>query len=93
MGQEQRRGRTQGELVGVLLPVAAEQKLAIQRGDLRIATKNVLVQRQRKRALIPDLFPHVAQVFIGAVEMNKRQPPGKKKAQDFASLPQAGESP
>ena len=73
MGQEQRGGGAQRELVGMLLPVAAEQKLAVQRGDLRIAAKNALVQRQRKRPLVPDLFPHIAQVFIGAVEMHERQ--------------------
>ncbi|MNP28876.1 hypothetical protein D3C76_1218750 [compost metagenome] len=73
MGKKQRRGGTQRELVGRLLPVAAEDKMAVQGGNAGIVAKQIFVQGKAVRAFIPDLLPDVAQVRVGTVEMDKRQ--------------------
>jgi len=73
MGQKQRRSGAQRQLVGRLLPVAAEDKMAVQGGNAGIVTKQVFVQGKAVRAFVPDLLADVTQVRIGTVEVDKRQ--------------------
>ncbi|MNN88697.1 hypothetical protein D3C81_2064180 [compost metagenome] len=71
MGQQQGAGGAERQLVGLLLPVAAEQKLAIKHRDFRVAGEGFFIQRDRRRAFIPDLLTQFAQVLVSAVEMHK----------------------
>ena len=75
MGKQQRAGAAERQLIGGLLPVTAEQELAIQQRNFRIVTKDLLVQRHAGRAAVPHLFPDATQVRIGTVEVDKRQVP------------------
>ena len=73
VGEQQRAGRTQRQLIRLLLPVVVEEKLAVDGGDFVIAGKRFLLQRERGRAAVPNLLAYPAQVFIGAVKMHKRE--------------------
>jgi hypothetical protein len=44
MGEQQRAGGAQGQLVRLLLPVVVEKKLAIDGGDFVIAGKGLFLQ-------------------------------------------------
>ena len=73
VSEQQRAGRTQRQLIRLLLPVVVEKKLAIDSGDFVIAGERFFLQRERGRAAIPNLLAYPAQVFIGAVKMYKRE--------------------
>src|SRR5471032_764825 len=73
MRHQQCRGAAEHQLVAILLPLTAEQKLAIEQGYLRIFSERTLFKLNAGRAALPGLFHQMAQMLIAAIQMHKRE--------------------
>jgi len=71
--EQQIAGAAEGQTVAAVVPVAGQQKMAVEQGDLRVVCKQLLVDAQLQRAAIPGLFCQLAQVSVGEIQVNERQ--------------------